>query len=74
MQKQADFQSARAHSRYLLKMWKTNTAARTEREKTTEADLANLSPIAAHAPTVLIPRDFWPTPNCEWYSCFHRRE
>jgi hypothetical protein len=62
MQKQADFQSARAHSRYLLKMWKTNAAAGTEREKTTEADLANLPPIAAHPPTVLIPRDFWPTP------------
>jgi hypothetical protein len=43
-------------------MWKTNAAARTEREKTAEADLANLPPIAAHAPTVLIPRDFWPTP------------
>ena len=43
-------------------MWKTNAAARTEREKTAEADLANLPPIAAHAPTVLIPRDFWPIP------------
>ena len=62
MQKQVDFQSAHAHSRYLLKMWKTNAAARTKREKTAEADLANLPPIAAHAPTVLIPRDFWPIP------------
>ena len=60
MQKQVDFQSA--VPLVLLKMWKTNAAARTEREKTAEADLANLPPIAAHAPTVLIPRDFWPTP------------
>ena len=37
MQKQVDFRSARAH--YLLKMWKTNAAARTKREKTAEADL-----------------------------------
>ena len=73
MQKQVDFQSARAHSRYLLKMWKTNAAARTEREKTAEADLANLLPIAAHTPTVLMPRDFWPTPIVNGIL-FHRRE
>jgi hypothetical protein len=59
MQKQVDFQSARAHSRYLLKMWKTNAAARTKREKTAEADLA-ICADRPHAPTVLIPRDFWP--------------
>ena len=51
MQKQVNFQSARAHFRYLLKMWKTNAAARTKREKTAEADLANLPPIApTHLP------------------------
>ena len=71
MQKQVDFRSARAH--YLLKRWKTNAAARTEREKTAEADLANLPPIAAHAPTVLMPRDFWPTPIVNGIL-FHRRE
>ncbi len=62
MQKQVDFQSARAHSRYLLKMWKTTAAAGHRKRKTIKADLANLPPIAPHAPTVLIPRAFWPTP------------
>jgi hypothetical protein len=69
MQKQVDFQSARAHSRYLLKMWKTNAAARTKREKTAEADLAicRRSPPRTYR---AYPARLLADPDRDWYSCF----